>query len=120
MIELAQFENVLLRGGFIVAHVRLVSEPFWDALGRPAAAETRISGRRFELLLRSDQSDEERSLSLYHEVLEAASVASPNPPASVIEFNEGDFERAARSIQAALGEATPENLNRMLQKFGFS
>jgi hypothetical protein len=46
-------------------------------------------------------------------------VASASPPDSVLEFNEGDFGRAARSMHDRLGEASPENLNRMLQLFGF-
>jgi hypothetical protein len=119
MIELSRFENLLLRGGFIIAELRLASEPLVDALGREAVAETHIRGRRFDLVLSPAQTSTELSVSLYHEILEAATVASPSPPASVMEFNEGDFERAARLMHETLGEASPENLNRMLQRFGF-
>jgi hypothetical protein len=59
------------------------------------------------------------SISLYHEILEAATVAAATPPASVATFNERDFERAAREAHAKLGPATAENLDRMLQSFGF-
>ena len=38
---------------------------------------------------------------------------------SVMDFNEGAFERAAQSAQAQCGDAKPENLNRMLQSSGF-
>ena len=58
-------------------------------------------------------------MTLYHEVLEAVSVASANPPESVLEFNEGDFEQAAQRMDEELGEATPEKLDAMLQSFGF-
>ena len=56
---------------------------------------------------------------LYHEILEAAAVASLRPPVSVMELNEGDFEQAARALHDQLGEATPDKLNRMLQSYGF-
>ena len=42
-----------------------------------------------------------------------------NAPASVATSNESDFERAARDAHAQLGPATAENLDRMLQSFGF-
>ena len=61
----------------------------------------------------------EVSISLYHEILEAATVAAQNPPESVVEFNEGDFESAARSAHAQYGIVSPRTLNEMLAKFGF-
>jgi hypothetical protein len=63
--------------------------------------------------------DEELSVTLYHEILEAAAVASDQPPFSVIEFNGADFERAARQMHPMVGLVSPENLDRMLQHFGF-
>lgn len=38
------------------------------------------------------------SINLYHEVLEAATVGAQSPPESVIDFNEGDFERVAQEM----------------------
>jgi len=90
-----------------------------DALEREAMAQTRIIGRQFHLLIQAGLSDRELSISLYHEILEAATVGSWPPPDSVMEFNEGDFERAAQAAHAEWGEATPENLNRLLQSCGF-
>jgi hypothetical protein len=46
-------------------------------------------------------------------------VASVEPPVGVIEFNEGDFERAAYEAHNRFGEASPESVNRMLQFHGF-
>jgi hypothetical protein len=90
-----------------------------DALGREAAAQTRVTGREFRLRIRPGLSDEELSVTLYHEILEAAAVASWPAPASVMEFNEGDFERAAKAAHGRWGTASPENLNRMLQFHDF-
>jgi hypothetical protein len=36
-----------------------------------------------------------------------------------MEFNEGDFERAAHLAHDTWGDGTPENLNRLLQACGF-
>jgi hypothetical protein len=57
----------------------------------------------FEITMKSDLAEEEQSVTLYHEILEAAAVASPNPPTAVIDFNEGDFERAAHSAHKEFG-----------------
>jgi hypothetical protein len=56
---------------------------------------------------------------LYHEVLEAATVAALSPPRSVWELNEAGFESAAQEYHQRLGMATPESLNQMLAEFGF-
>jgi hypothetical protein len=119
MIDPGAFKNVRLRGGFLITSIEFTSEPMADALGREAVAQTRIVGMKFHLLIRAGLSERELSVSLYHEVLEAATLASPNPPDSVLEFNEGNFEQAAQAAHEQLGEASVENLNRMLQSFGF-
>jgi hypothetical protein len=90
-----------------------------DALERAAFAQTRIVGTQFHVQIQAGLSDQELSISLYHEILEAATVGSWPPPDSVMEFTEGDFERAAQAAHAKWGDATPENLNRMLQSYGF-
>ena len=56
--------------------------------------------------------ERELSVTLYHEILEATAAASADPPASVMDFNEADFERTAYAMPDELGEASPENLNR--------
>jgi len=119
MIDAVSFINVQLRGGFVIEDIKFTRGPLKDALGREAIAQTTIVGRKFHLLIRSDLDDDELSVTLYHEILEAASVADSNPPASVMDFNEGDFERVAREMHKALGKVTPGNLNRMLQFHGF-
>ena len=119
MIDFRSFENIPLRGGFTIVRIELASDALIDALGREAIARTRIVGRKFEIAIKSDLTEEEQSATLYHEILEAATVASPNPPSAVIHFNEGDFERAAYSAHEQLGVASVENLNRMLKSYGF-
>ena len=119
MIDPAAFEKVHLHGGFVITEIKFTDEPMADALGREAIAQTSIVGRRFRMIIRSGLSDRELSITLYHEILEAATVASIHPPESVMEFNEGDFERVAQSMHIELGDASPGTLNRMLQSHGF-
>lgn len=119
MLDLRPFQNLELRGGFVIAQVQLTAEPLMDPLERTASAQTIIRAQRFHIFLRADMDERELSISLYHEVLEAATVAADQPPNTVIEFNEGDFERSAQSAHSRLGTASAETLNRMLEEFGF-
>jgi hypothetical protein len=119
MIDLNLFQNVRLRGGFTIVHIELSREPLFDAIGRKAVARTRIIGGQFDLLIAAGLSQRELSVTLYHEVLEAATVAAENPPVPVREFNEGDFERAAYQAHETFGEVSPQNLGQMLQLYGF-
>ena len=119
MIDLITFYGVRLPGGFIISAVHLTQEPLEDALGREAVAQTIVRGREFHITIRHGLDDRELSISLYHEVLEAATVAALSPPESVLDFNEGDFERVAHEIYASLGNATATTLSSMLQSFGF-
>ena len=119
MIDAAIFKNTRLRGGLVIASVEFTDDPMLDALGREAIAKTGIVGMRFDLLIRAGLDQRELSVTLYHEILEAAAVASADAPASVMDFNEADFERTAYAMHDELGEASPGNLNRMLQLHGF-
>jgi hypothetical protein len=119
VIDLTPFQNLALRGGFLLVEVKLTAQPLLDPLERAATAQTVIRGSRFHILLRADLDEREMSISLYHEVLEAATVAAESPPGSVLEFNEGAFEQAAQSAHARWGVATPALLDRMLAEFGF-
>jgi hypothetical protein len=119
VLDLARFRNLRLRGGFTLVEVRLTAEPLLDPLERAATAQTIIRGKGFHISLRSDLGEHETSVSLYHEVLEAATLAAEHPPETVLEFNEGAFERAAQAAHARLGPAAPGTLNQMLVEFGF-
>lgn len=119
MIDLSAFQNLGLRGDFKILRLELTDEPIADAIGREAVARTRIVGVDFDLLIRSDLSQRELSVTVYHEILEAAAVAVENPPAAVRELNEGDLDRAAYQAHEQFGEVSPQNLDRMLQVYGF-
>jgi hypothetical protein len=118
MVDPIEFSRARLLGGYSIADIVRADEPLLDPLGRRAVAQTQITGREF-LITIYNQDDKEWSVSLYHEILEAMTVASVDPPASVMEFNEGDFERAGYQAHEQFGPVSPENLNRMLQFYGF-
>ena len=119
MIDLKQFKNLRLHGGFVIKAIVLTDGPIVDAIGREAIAQTSTIVRKFRLLIRSRLSEEELSVTLYHEILEAASVAVAVPPDTVIDFNEADFEQAAQNAHKRWGNASPANLNLLLQFHGF-
>src|SRR3989442_6921230 len=119
MLDLAPFQGMQLRGGFLIAEVHLTAQPLLDPLDRAATALTIIRGTRFYIYLRADLDERELSVAIYHEVLEAATVAAEHPPDSVMEFNEGAFEQAAQGAHQRFGTASPAALHQMLAEFGF-
>ena len=119
MLDLAPFQDLQLRGGFLLVEVHLTAVPLLDPLERAAKAQTLIRGKHFHVSLQADLDERELSISLYHEVLEAATVAAEHPPQAVLEFNESAFEWAAQAAHGVLGPATPRTLNQMLVEFGF-
>ena len=119
VIDIRQFKNFRLHDGFIIRVIELTDDPIMDAIGREAVAQTSGIACEFRLLIRAGLSEPELSITLYHEILEAASVAIVSPPATVMDFNEADFERAAREAHERWGNASPANLNLLLQFHGF-
>ncbi len=119
-MNLADFKNLPLHGGFLLLGVKVADGPMVDAIGRLALAKTHIVGSTLEIELGCSIPDpDEISISLYHEVLEAATVAALSPPRSVWDLNEAGFEAAAHDYHQRLGIATPDTLNQMLAEFGF-
>ena len=119
MPDLERLAGLKLRGGFRIAEILLSDETLTDAIGREAVAQTTISGRDLRLVIRSSLDAKELSVTLYHEVLEAVTVAADKCPPQVADFNEGDFERMAQEAHARLGPASGATLNRMLADLGF-
>ena len=119
VIDINQFKNLRLHGGFIIKVIELADAPIVDAIGREAIAQTSAIAREFRLLIRAGLNEEDLSITLYHEILEAAAVAIASPPANVMDFNEADFEQAAREAHERWGNASPANLNLLLQFHGF-
>ena len=117
--ELREIRNAKLHGGFTIESVTTSDKIGVDAIGRPAVAHTRTIGRRMVIVVQLGLSSEEVSISLYHEVLEAATASSAHPPASVQELNEAGFDEMALLFHAKLGPATIESLSQMLKELGF-
>ena len=119
-MNLEAFDFQPLRGGFLLVKIVVNAEPMFDAMGRSALARTSIVGANITIELAATAlTPEQISISIYHEVLEAATVAALHPPGAVCDLNEGGFESAAHTAHTEIGPASPENLNRMLERFGF-
>lgn len=119
MIHLEPFKRFRLHGGFVVQDVETVPGLIVDAVGREASAHTRVQGQSFHLLMRSGMNDGEMSVTLYHEILEAAAVAVDYTPAGVEDFCEADFVQAGYEAFKRWGDVSPENLSLMLIFHGF-
>jgi len=116
---LSEFRELILPGGFVLSGVELVPGPLIDPIGRPALARTTIQGRDIRITLDQAQAASEQSISIYHEVLEGLTVAFTDPPVSVLDFCEADFEREARAAHERLGFASAKNVLMLLKNFGF-
>jgi len=119
-MDLSEFQNLQLRGGFLLLRISWINCPIIDAMGRSAVARTTIVGSNLEIELGSANLDPEQfSISIYHEVLEAVAVAALHPPEKVCEFNEAGFEAAALECHRRIGKASAAAINQMLAEFGF-
>ena len=72
LIDLSSFKNLQLRGGFRIVRLEITSDPLIDAIGRQAIARTTIIGREFNIMIRGGLTEEELSVTLYHEILESS------------------------------------------------
>lgn len=71
---------------------------------RAATALTVVRGQCFHGFRRAELDEHELYASMYHGILEAAPLPAGQPPASELDFNEGDFERAAQEARTARTE----------------
>jgi len=117
-MNLSAFEGLELPGQFFLQGIHLTSADLVDPIGRPALAKSVIQGTTIAIFL-TPQSKEEESISIYHEVLEALTVAFDSPPESVLEMNEADFEHAAWAAHQNFGFASPENVINFITAYGF-
>jgi subtilisin-like proprotein convertase family protein len=65
-------------------------------------------------------SDTEVSISIYHEILEAVTVAHDSPPESLSILNEAGFEQAAQDAHQKYGFATPSSVIEFLKNYEFN
>jgi hypothetical protein len=117
-MDLTSFNEINLPGGFHLRAVQISSVEMIDPLGRPALAKSVIEGENISILIIS-LPDNETSISIYHEILEALTVAYDSPPESVMMMNEADFEVAAYEAHKKFGFATPSSVLLFLRGYGF-
>jgi hypothetical protein len=54
VLDLAPFQNLTLRGGFVLVETQLTAQPLLDPIERAADALTVIRGTRFHIYLRAE------------------------------------------------------------------
>jgi hypothetical protein len=119
-MNLTPFKSLRLPNGFTLLKIELVASPMCDAIGRPALAKAVIEGDTISIDLVADQTSDELSVSIYHELLEAMTVGVPSPPQAVCDLNEAGFEKAAQDAHRRHGLANPHNVLSFLHEFGFT
>ena len=117
-MNLRAFDGLELPGNFLVQGIHFSPAELIDPLGRPALAKSVIQGKSIAIFLTS-QSEEEQSISIYHEMLEALTVAFDTPPEPVMLMNEADFEQAGRDAHRKFGLASPTTVVSFLKAYGF-
>ena len=118
-MNLDQFSGLQLPQGFVLIRIELVQAPMRDAIGRPALARAVIEGRTIFIDLAADQTADELSVCIYHELLEAMTVGVALPPLMVCDLNEAGFERAAKDAHRRHGLAKACSVIDFLHEFGF-
>jgi hypothetical protein len=118
-MDLNSFDGLSLPGGFHLQAIRFADANMIDPLGRPALAKSVIEGSNISISVLS-LSDMEISISIYHEILEALTVAHNSPPESILMLNEAGFEQAAQDAHQKYGFATPSSVIEFLRNYGFN
>jgi len=119
MVDPGRFSNLALPNGIRLTRVVETDVAMIDPMGRTALAKTAITGREMIILLVAGLDEREKSISLYHEILEGLTVAVRNPPQTVTDFVESDFEAAAITAHERFGFADPEKVIMFLRIYGF-
>jgi hypothetical protein len=120
---MGQFDSLVgqtLHSGILIEAIAYEDE-LYDVLGRPATGWTRQIGNRLEITLLSGLTEEEASVTMYHELIEAAmGVHFPNDvPIALHEVNEEQIDDLAVKYHQRFGPATVDTLNEMLRELGF-
>ncbi len=118
--DLGSFSNAPLRGGHSIESITVAEGKL--GTGGASLGQTTIQPIRsgkMTIQLAPGQSASEQSVSIYHEVLEAAALDAKNPPMMLLDLSESEFDMLAYMAQEQFGTATVENLNKLLQAVGF-
>ncbi len=113
------FDNLEFPSGHFIESIRLVEAKMLDPIGRPALARSIIEGKRIRIEISDQLNNREVAISIYHEILEALTVAVDAPPQSVMELNEAGFEKEACEAYDIYGSPTPERVLIWIKSKGF-
>jgi hypothetical protein len=120
-LDLSTFRNAQLRGGTSIESITMSEEPIVDVSGGPALGHTstNLGTGAMEIEIAPGLSPEEQSITIYHEVIEVASLQAKQPPPTVLDLSEQEIDLLAKTAHEQYGLATVETLNHLLRDLGF-
>ncbi len=120
-LDLSTFRNAQLRGGTSIESITMSEEPIVDVSGGPALGHTstNLGTGAMEIEIAPGLSPEEQSITIYHEVIEVASLQAKQPPPTVLDLSEQEIDLLAKMAHEQYGLATVETLNHLLRDLGF-
>ncbi len=120
-LDLSTFRNAQLRGGTSIESITISEGPIVDVSGGPAFGHTstNLGTGAMEIEIALGLSPEEQSITIYHEVIEVASLQAKQPPPAVLDLSEQEIDLVANMAHEQYGLATVETLNKLLRDLGF-
>ena len=93
--------------------------PFAPLLWSGLLAGLIATGVDMKIEIAPGLSPEEQSITIYHEVIEVASLQAKQPPPTVLDLSEQEIDLLAKMAHEQYGLATVETLNHLLRDLGF-
>lgn len=119
-LNIEAFSGRTLHSGIQIESVKTTHE-LTDVLGRPATGFTSRVGKSLQIILLEGLSPDEQSVTMYHEIIEAAMGAHfpDRVPVALQELNEAQIDALAQSFHTRLGPVNVRTANQMLRELGF-
>ena len=121
--KLESFQNARLPGGVSIESVEVSPKPLVDVSGGPATGGTsmNVGTGAMQIRLSSGLNAAEQSVTLYHEVLESASMQAfyrKSLPPFLADLSEAELDMLAQMAHEQFGPASVENLIKFLDSVG--
>jgi hypothetical protein len=123
-IDLESFKNAKLPGGFSIESVEMAPRSLVDVSGGPAYGGTsmNVGTGAMQIRLSPGLTATEQSVTLYHEVLESASMQAyyrGTLPAFLADLSETELDILAKMAHEQFGPTSVESLTQFLRAVGF-
>jgi hypothetical protein len=117
--DLDSFRNARLRGGSSIESIAIAEGEPGTRVAPLGQTTMDVGTGRMTIRIAPGLSAYERSVTIYHEILEATVLQAKQPPAMVLDLSEEDFDLLAYMAQEQFGTATVDRLNKLLEALGY-